>query len=321
MFYKTFLNYLLISLSTSQILKKSTLVIGVVTIDVKKNLNLKKKTTYFFTSYAKWLEENNLEWIPISIYDGEKSLYKKLNKINGVFLTGGTQDLIDENGFDTNYKKVLLKIIEFSKMKFNRGIIFPVVGTCLGFESLLNILTENTIKLKNASNENESRKVHLTKKAYKSKLKLVFSNQDLDEFSKNLFYFHHSLGYEKTDIINNPYFRANLNALGFTINDQGRKILSIFEHKKYPFIAWQFHPEKIQFEHNDTFRINRSRESIYINSKFSGIFGELLKFETPKINYNEVFELRRGIYDRFLYDGNDESYFFTFFEFNQGNQE
>ena len=37
-----------------------------------------------------------------SIYESQKSLYKKLNKINGVLLTGGSQHLLDENGFDSN---------------------------------------------------------------------------------------------------------------------------------------------------------------------------------------------------------------------------
>ena len=38
-------------------------VVGVVTIDVKKDGNFPENYTYVFTSYIKWLEENNVRWI------------------------------------------------------------------------------------------------------------------------------------------------------------------------------------------------------------------------------------------------------------------
>ena len=38
-------------------------VVGVVTIDVKKDGKFPENYTYVFTSYIKWLEENNVRWI------------------------------------------------------------------------------------------------------------------------------------------------------------------------------------------------------------------------------------------------------------------
>ena len=313
--------FLIFFYTSSQYLKKNTLVIGIVTLDVQKKLNL-KKTTYMFTSYTKWLEENNLEWIPISIYDTKKSVYKKLKKINGVFLTGGTQDLIDENGLSTNYKKVLEIIVNYAKQKNNKGTVFPILATCLGFESLINILTSNHLKLKRASNENETKKVYLSKEAFKSNLNLIFSYKELRDFSKEpLFYYHHSYGYEKKDVEENPFFKANLRALGFNTDDNNKEILAIFEHKKYPFIGWQFHPEKIQFEHNDNFIINRDRKAVEINSRFSSIFHRFLRYESPEVNYNDILEFRKNMYVKFGYDGNDESYFFPYNEITQGSME
>ena len=306
---------------STQILSKNTLVIGIVTLDVSKKLHL-PKTNYMFTSYAKWLEQNNLEWIPITLNDSPSTLFEKLEKINGIFLTGGSQDLIDKNGFPTNYKQILATVVNYAKIKNIKGTVFPILGTCLGFQSLLNILTNNNLALVRASNENETRKVDITKEGYKSNLNLIFSQEDLKNFSEEpLFYYHHSWGYLKEDTDSSEIFKANINPLGYNLDDKGREILAIFEDKKYPFIGWQFHPEKIQFEHNDNFIINKSEKSIDFNSRFSKLFLKFLKDEKAKINFKEIKAYRKNIYTKFSYNSNDESFFFPYVEENTAIEE
>ena len=53
-----------------------------------------------------------------------------MDKINGVLLTGGAEDLYDKKNEPTIYLKVVEYIIEYSKQKFKSWEIFPVIGTC-----------------------------------------------------------------------------------------------------------------------------------------------------------------------------------------------
>lgn len=59
-----------------------------------------------------------------------------------------------------------------------------------------------------------------------------------------------------SDVERSSKFQQELKPIAYYISAQGDKALAAFEHKKYPFVGWQFHPEKIQFEHNDTFVLN-----------------------------------------------------------------
>ena len=314
---KLLLGSILILSISNNLLERNTLVVGILTLDVSKKLDL-PKTNYMFTSYAKWLEQHNIEWIPISLYDTPVKLYEKLNKVNGVFLTGGSQNLVDKKGFATNYKRILESIVNYAKTKNNGGTVFPILGTCLGFESLLNILTDNKLAMKRASNENEARKVTITSEGFKSDLNLIFSEEELKKFSEQpFFYYHHTWGYLKEDTDESSIFNTNINALGYNIDDDGKEILAIFEHKEYPFIGWQFHPEKAQFEHNETFIIDKTEESLEINSRFSKLFWKFLKSEKGKINFNDIMEYRKFMYIKFLYSDNDESFFFPYVEENK----
>ena len=50
-------------------------IISVVSLDAHSDEGYPPETTYIFSSYIKWLEENNLRWINISIYDPPNELF------------------------------------------------------------------------------------------------------------------------------------------------------------------------------------------------------------------------------------------------------
>lgn len=63
-------------------------IVGILTI---RNKNDKRKS-YFFNSYAKWIESAGIRWVPIFLQETREQLMVKLNLINGVLLTGGVED-------------------------------------------------------------------------------------------------------------------------------------------------------------------------------------------------------------------------------------
>lgn len=67
----------------------------------------------------------------------------------------------DDYGFPSPYKNTLISIFEYAKYMNDKGTSFPVVATCLGFESTVSILTNEELILKKAKNTNESEVVFL----------------------------------------------------------------------------------------------------------------------------------------------------------------
>ena len=63
-------------------------VVGILTIRDK----LDKRKSYFFGSYAKWVESVGIRWVPLFLQETEEQLLVKLRLIDGVLLTGGVED-------------------------------------------------------------------------------------------------------------------------------------------------------------------------------------------------------------------------------------
>ena len=58
----------------------------------------------------------------------------------------------------------------------DRNIRFPIVATCLGFESMISILTNEELKLQHAPNQNESQNIYLLPDSTQSFLTQIFTN-------------------------------------------------------------------------------------------------------------------------------------------------
>ena len=63
-------------------------VVGILTIRDKWD----KRKSYFFGSYAKWVESVGIRWVPLFLQETGEQLRVKLKLIDGVLLTGGVED-------------------------------------------------------------------------------------------------------------------------------------------------------------------------------------------------------------------------------------
>ena len=69
------------------------------------------------------------------------------------------------------------------------------MGTCLGFESLVTVLSNYELKLENLTNVHTNQSVHLEGGFYSSILGKIFSDIDTRFFNNEYFYFSHVFGY------------------------------------------------------------------------------------------------------------------------------
>lgn len=294
--------------TTQQVLL--TPVIGILTLHTAPKFEYPENTSYMYTSYSKWIEQSEMRWIPISVYEPIDVVLDKLRKVNGVLLTGGNE-VMGTKDMPSQYAKVVKRILDYSVGQFNAGIEFPVFGICMGFEAMMVVLSDYEVQLEKVSNENKSLGLDFNPVLKNSHLNLYFSDKQIDAINtQKLFYFHHKDGFSMDQINKSQYITKNIKTLATVTTTNNLKILAVFQHNIYPFIAVQFHPEKVQFEYSDSAEINKSEYAMQVNSGFSRILRRMIGNVKAKLSNKEVLEFRMDTRLEVEYGAADEAFIF-----------
>lgn len=78
---------------------------------------------------------------------------------------------------------------------------------------------------------------------------------------KPLLYFSHNFGFKESDFNKVSNLVQNFHILA-TFDSHGEKVVAAVQHKYFPLIGVQFHPEKILFEHKLAVHTNLTKESM-----------------------------------------------------------
>mmetsp|Transcript_6187 Transcript_6187/g.6959 ORF Transcript_6187/g.6959 Transcript_6187/m.6959 type:complete len:342 (+) Transcript_6187:86-1111(+) len=217
-------------------------------------------TSYIAASYVKYVESAGARVVPLRYTDSFETLGSMMDKINGVILPGGGTPLLIEEGeqrqwnadiiFDeayTQYMNAVAFIVQVAKSKNDQGTYFPVLGICLGLQSM--ILAEiNTKEIEHSDSTNE----RVSQNFVNRDQSRWFSTlpEDLVELAQNteLVYENHHDCYttqywnDHTEL-GDTYFLTSV-----AYDDEGLEYVNAIEGITYPFYAVQYHPEKVQFE-------------------------------------------------------------------------
>jgi imidazoleglycerol phosphate synthase glutamine amidotransferase subunit HisH len=271
--------------------------------------------SYFLSTYHKWLGQMGIRWIPMYMDDPESVWLEKINKVNGVFLTGGGTPILDEgtelemlidpsNGQFTRYGKFVDKTVKHVQKLNDEGTYKAIWGTCLGFESLMLSLTNRTIEL--ASHLENLVSVlpidFLTDTG--DLLNSVFSTADYDKIrSTKTFYYNHHFGFRWQDVENHKWIQENLRLHSTVTTITGHKVLASFEHKKYPFFAVQYHPENGQFAQREQYPSDQIDFELEMNRKVAKVARHLFRLDSSPLTNDQVYNYRMGITFQWLDNG------------------
>ena len=151
--------------------------------------------SFIARSYVSWLQDQDVEVVPIDINLSDETISNILGTLNGIVLTGGANSLFDLNqtiqleGGNSIAKAIykpsyyLLKvrsIIEAAK-KINETRKFAIWATCLGFESLLVSQTNNSMNLDSIHNIDHSAPITFINDEESSFLQYMNNNADIKE--------------------------------------------------------------------------------------------------------------------------------------------
>ncbi len=103
--------------------------------------------SYYNEHYSDWLSDNGIEPVELLLNETWEASKAKLDKVDGILLTGGTspsnQDGIFEKSVKTKYFKRVIQIYQYAKQRNDSGNYFMIYGTCLGSQSIINSINQD----------------------------------------------------------------------------------------------------------------------------------------------------------------------------------
>jgi len=248
-------------------------------------------------------------------------LHRLFKSVNGLIFPGGLTDL----WMDSPYVIAARKLWTWAKEANDAGDVFPIHGTCLGFQ-LLHILESNvsfTELLVDTDSVAHASTLQFTDAAKESSMFGTMSKDlitKLENPEHNIALENHMFGLPPKNYDKWPILKENFNILNTALDRNGLEYVASAEHKRYPFFATQWHPEKPPFEFGMQ-EVPHTMDAILVSQHLANVFVEASRrsshaFESFEeelddliYNYKIYFSLKDESMEQ-SYDGPDSTYFF-----------
>lgn len=251
--------------------------------------------SYIAASYVKYVESAGARVVPLRIGLPDEEYKKLFNSINGVLIPGGGVDLQT-----SEYARVSRIFYNLALKANDDADYFPLWGTCLGFEELAYLTSEENL-LTSTNTEDIALPLNFTSAAEQSRM---FRNvpKDLLEAlaSEPLTANFHHWSISVKNFSFSDKLRSFYNVLS-TNMDGDLEFISSMEAYRYPIYAVQWHPEKNPFEWKNKQGIPHSPMAIkaafymadfFVNEarkNFHNFSSEADEAKALIYNYNPVF--------------------------------
>lgn len=199
---------------------------------------------YIAASYVKFVEMGGGRGVPLSYLSSNATSRNMFAQLNGVLLPGGGAALPD----------VARAAVAYSLEARTRGEVFPVWGTCLGFEWMMEAVGGATIVTSGFNAENLSLPLTLTPAAETSTMYGGATNRALRARLQDeaLALNNHQRGVSPAALAENEALNSTFDVLSTNVDRDGNHFVSSVEAKDEHLYAVQWHPEKNAFETGET---------------------------------------------------------------------
>jgi len=238
-------------------------------------------TTYIASSYVKWVEGAGARAVPV-IVENEIStpeyFEKMFSSLNGLLIPGGAVSI-----YDSGYAEASNNFFEWAKAENDAGEVFPIWGTCLGFEMLALAANDGQPNLKRCLSYDQALPLDLLSDWEKSSLLGQAPGEVMEQLSSlpvTINFHHWCLTMENFT----KYEMGNFwRPLSTNIDQEGLEFLSTMEAHDYPIFATQFHPEKNAYEWAPKFtELPHTKEAVNVAQYMAEFFVDVARQSTHK---------------------------------------
>ncbi|KAF6256122.1 class I glutamine amidotransferase-like protein [Scenedesmus sp. NREL 46B-D3] len=221
-------------------------IIGILTqAGLEEDKFVPKDGTYIAASYVKFVEAGGARVVPVLADTPPDVLEGLLGRLNGFLIPGGAANLRPGHDFFDTAARVL----DYALRANDAGNVFPVLGICLGFETLMVLTAGAHDILKPYSSDGMAAQLYFTADAPDSRF---FQSWDLDlvfdVLQTPLTRESHSSGVSIKTFYQTKALASFMNPLTLSLDKEGKVYISTVEAKDYPILGLQWHPEKNNFE-------------------------------------------------------------------------
>ena len=202
---------------------------------------------YMAASYVKWLELAGARVMPLSYAATDDEVDAAFAQVNGALFMGGGAKL----------PPAARRLWGNAVAANARGDTFPVWGTCLGFEWVMQLASgDDGILTSGFDSENLTLPLNLTAGAQTSRLlkpaaamPVPFDGRSIyDALALPVTMNNHKYAVTPASFQASPALRQAFNILSTNNDRAGKEFISMVEHTSAPIWATQWHPEKNIFE-------------------------------------------------------------------------
>lgn len=248
----------------SSTVKTNRPIIGIVAEDSPPQL-AKFGRSYIVASYIKYIESAGGRVVPINNNLSEDELEKLFLSINGVLFPGGGVN-ITAHSPSSGYLRTGEILFRLAKKANDQGDVFPLWGTCLGFQLLHELAARGKYVLSPVHGEDYSIPLNFSKDFQISRLFGSAPREIITYLSTlNVTYNHHRECVTPETYNKVKELKSFFRILSTNRDKQGKmEFISTVEAYNYPFYGSQWHPEKNIFEWTRNESINHSKEAVLI---------------------------------------------------------
>ena len=263
----------------------------------------------------KFAESAGARVVPIH-YDAHINVTVSLfEQINGVIFPGGGASL--DNASSNEYYETAKVIYDLAeKTNENGKDLFPIHGTCLGFQLLSilggggreDVLCDGCYE----GVEGIPMALNFTRSARDSKLFRNMSNELFDALrTENLTSNEHHSGVLPSTFVSNDLLFNTFDVLSTNVDPKtGRDFVSTIESKMRPYTGTQWHPEKSNFEWSTTVDLPHSAHAVEVSQYIANDFISRARMSSHHFRSQEI-ESQSLIYNDVQYLQKDPNGYFA----------
>lgn len=234
-----------------------------------------KQLHYVAASYVKWLESVGARSVPIPQNADRSTIESIFRQINGVLFTGGASlTLPDSLGI----------LWELAVAANDDGNVFPIWGTCLGFERLVSLVSGEGASIFRSDYDAENLTLALDFDETEGNVtSVLFRDPRVKHIAAHrpVTSNAHRNGIPPPTFVANANLHATFRIVSTNRDRHGMEFVSTIEAREYPFYAVQWHPEKNNFEYGSTVTngkdvpnqaIDHSEDAVELSIAMASIF-------------------------------------------------
>lgn len=271
---------------------------------------IENKYDFVQGSYVSWVQESGGEVLVIHPWHSDEEVDTILSKVNGVLFQGGDRDFDLSSRWETLAARIIKKSIEYHQ----KNEIFPIWGTCQGFQLILTLMANEKI-LDNYNDWIKLHKVIFNNLTRTSRIYSLFKEADFDllENHDSTIYFHHyGVTEEKFNSFDNLINFLDITSLGE--DDDKKHFINSFEGKNgLPIYGVQYHPEKNPYIRQNNYTLEHNTDARKVSQLLSLFFLTESRKSTHRMEeserrkYNFITSFSQSNFDRY----DDNYYYFS----------